>query len=491
MKYRALTVGVVTLVAVAGCQKNSGGKPSPAEELVIKAVSTQRAAVLDPAVADDPGSRALLPNLYQTLLSVPPGETTPAPDVADCQFDTPTTYRCTVKTGLTFHNGHELDASDVKFSFDRLRTVPGAHPFATIRSIEAKRDDTVVFTLRRPDATFPYQLATPAASVVDQESTPANAVATQDTGSGPYKLGKHAATGPVVLDRFDQYRGGRKPANTRVEITYVADAAAMTKAVRSGAADVATGLPPVAQPPSGLGQVTVPTARIGFWAFRVKAPAVKQVAVRRAVAQLLDREALARRVHADRVDPLYSLLPDGFDGHENTFAETYGTSADRAKASALLRAAGVHTPVRLTIGWNPKLDGAREAAEVRRQLETGGLFKVTVKSGTAADLVQQVRTAEVPDGDSFITPVLRPGGVPAYGYNSPTVTKLIEQEVTGQSQSDRSTAFAGLQRQLASDVPLVPLWQERTALLAGPGVSGADQVLDRMSAVRYSTLRRG
>ena len=506
-----LAAAVVTCVGVAagGCEKNASGTVDQTGDPVIRAVTSQRPRALDPAVAADPGARALLPNIYQTLLTIPPKETTPVPDAADCQFDTPTTYTCTVRPGLTFHNGHELTAADVKYSIDRLRTVPGARRaaalFAAVKSVETPDEVTVVFTLRRPDATLPYALTTPAASIVDQEVFGSDQVlpAANVVGSGAYRLQRFAEGVPLVLERYAGYKGYRPARNARVQVSFVADGAALLKALRAGTADVATGAVaavPVAAP---LQNTTLDSSRVGYWAFHLKAPAARQVAVRRAVAQVLDRETLVRKVYGDAARPAYSILPAGFEGHADTFRDSYG-APDRVKAAALLRSAGLKAPVALTLGWTPRTDNpaaGREAEEVRRQLEAGGLFRVTVReaagpdyrrnAGRAAyDLFQQVRVAEIPDGDSFVTPVLRAGGVPANGYTSAAAARLIEQETSGQSLADRQNAFAELQRLLAADVPVLPVWQGRTTLLAAGAVTGADVALDRMSGIRYGYLSR-
>ena len=86
--------------------------------------------------------------------------------------------------------------------------------------------------------------------------------------------------------------------------------------------------------------------------------------------------------------------------------------------------------------------------------------------------------------------MLRPGGVPANGYTSAAAARLIEQETSGQSLADRQNAFAELQRLLAADVPVLPVWQGRTTLLAAGAVTGADVALDRMSGIRYGYLSR-
>lgn len=474
---------VAAVLLVAGCHKSDGGTPGQPDEKLVRVALPARPVQLDPAVATDPGALALMPDLYQTLLTIPPDQNTPAPDAADCQFDTPTTYRCTVRTGLTFANGHELDASDVEHSIERLRTVPGASRaaalFGSVERVEATRDDTVVFALRRPDATLPYALTTPAASIVDQDSYPPDRVVppTEAVGSGPYKLGRFAST--VVLEKFDKYKGTPRPANTKVEISFPGDVTALAKAVGSGAADLAGGLPGGYQPGGTLQTASTATQRIGSWAFRSRSTVARQPAVRRAAAQLLDRETLVRRVYGERVRPLASLVPDGYEGHTDAFSTAYGT-ADRTKAASLLRTAGIKTPVRLTIGWTSG-SGQKEAEEIRRQLQTGGLFAVTINRTASADLVQQGLTAAVPDADGFLRPALRP-------YPSPVVTKLLDQEITAQSRSDRMTALTSLQSQSAVDAWVLPVWQELSAVLARAEVDGADRVLDRLSALRLAYL---
>jgi peptide/nickel transport system substrate-binding protein len=503
----AVVVGC-TAIAAAGCEKNASGTVDQSGLPVIKAVALQRPETLDPALAaEDPGARPLLTNVYQTLLTIPPEETTPVPDAGDCQFDTPTTYTCTVRPKLTFHNGHELTAADVKFSVDRLRTVPGARRaaalFASVKSVDAPDKDTVVFTLRRPDATLPYALTTPAASIVDDQVFAPDRVQppTEAIGSGAYRVQRFAAGVPLVLERYPGYKGYRTARNARVQITYVADAAALLKALRAGTADVATGVVPSATVAAPLQNTTLDAGKIGYWAFHLKAPSGQRAAVRRAVAQVLDRETLVRKVYGESARAAYSIVPNGFEGHVDAFQDAYGTP-DRAKATALLRTAGLRAPVPLTLGWTPRADNpaaGREAEEVRRQLQASGLFRVTLRqapgpefrrnAGRAAyDLFQQVRTSEIPDGDGFVTPVLRPGGVAANGYTSATATRLIEQETAGQSLADRQNAFGDLQRLVATDVPVLPVWQGRTTLLAGAAVTGTDVALDRLSGIRYGYL---
>src|SRR4051812_14319616 len=139
----AIAAAGVLAGALVGCAKadgkaHGGGSPA-ANRMILKVGTTDSVTSLDPAGPYDPGSRTLQANLYQTLLTVLPGKPTPVPDAADCQFDTPTTYTCSLKSGLTFTNGHQLTSSDVKYSFDRMlriKTPTGpAAMFSTLGSV--------------------------------------------------------------------------------------------------------------------------------------------------------------------------------------------------------------------------------------------------------------------------------------------------------------------------------------------------------------------
>ncbi len=141
--------------------------------------TTDTVTSLDPAGAYDAGSWAVYSNVYQSLLTFEAGSTTPVPDAAStCGFlgTSLTAYQCTLREGLTFANGREVTAQDVKYSFDRMLGIAadvGPAPlFPTLESVTAD-DRSVVFHLDARDATFPQKLATGAGAIVDRDRYPA------------------------------------------------------------------------------------------------------------------------------------------------------------------------------------------------------------------------------------------------------------------------------------------------------------------------------
>ena len=54
------------------------------------------------------------------------------------------------------------------------------------------------------------------------------------------------------------------------------------------------------------------------------ADANKAKAVRQAVANLIDREELSTKVYKGTYTPMYSFIPDGLAGHDDTLKSAYG-----------------------------------------------------------------------------------------------------------------------------------------------------------------------
>src|SRR5689334_1564752 len=116
---------LATLLVLAGVGVG-GWQLLPSQEntdRTIEVGTTDEVTSLDPAGAYDAGSWALFSNVFQSLLTFEPGGTSPVPDAArSCDFvgSQPTTYRCTLRTGLAFPSGRTMTAEDVKYSFDRV-----------------------------------------------------------------------------------------------------------------------------------------------------------------------------------------------------------------------------------------------------------------------------------------------------------------------------------------------------------------------------------
>lgn len=115
------------------------------------------------------------------------------------------TYKFTLKKGIQFHNGEELKASDVKFSFvDRPTTLDGvtATFFQKIDNIEIVDDYNFIIHLNAPDPEYLYSLAEVKAAIFNQKACEASDEGYL-VGTGGYKVNSWSVTDKMELEKFD------------------------------------------------------------------------------------------------------------------------------------------------------------------------------------------------------------------------------------------------------------------------------------------------
>jgi len=119
------------------------------------------------------------------------------------------TYTFTLNSGVKFHDGTDMDASDVKFSLERAMAEDSTNAqkplFADIASVEAKDPTTVVVTLSKPNGSFLFNMAWGDAVIVAPESAADNA--TNPIGTGPFTFVDWAQGDKVVLAKNPDYWG--------------------------------------------------------------------------------------------------------------------------------------------------------------------------------------------------------------------------------------------------------------------------------------------
>ncbi|MDX2559808.1 ABC transporter substrate-binding protein [Streptomyces sp. TX20-6-3] len=494
-----ITCGVLVAAGVGGWQllPSDGGRTDP-----ISVGTTDEVTSLDPAGAYDAGSWAMYSNVFQSLLTFKPGFTTPVPDAAEsCKFEGSklTTYQCTLRDDLTFANGRKITAEDVKYSFERMlriKTDVGPQPlFPTLKSVSAQGRQ-VTFHLSSRDATFPLKVATGAGSIVDKDHYPANTLRADPAvdGSGPYVLKEYKAGESALLEPNPNYRGAISKGGGPVRVKYYAQSADLANAWKAKEVEVThRQLPPefisALEPQDGTRVTEAESAEIRNLNFNVRPGSpMADKAVRQAVAAVLDRPAITTGAYKGTVEPLYSLIPQGFVGHSTAFYDI-DPEPNAGKAEKLLKDAGIKTPVKFTFGYRADATYGAETAEIKRQLEETGLFRVeTVEVKWTEFQKQYAKGAfdaytvgwlpDFPDSDSFTAPLVGTENTLHNGFSSKRIDALISST---QQFSDRSRAtsdFKAIQNEVATDVPLVPLWQKKDYVLATEAVAGSQYLTD-------------
>ncbi|MEU9763306.1 ABC transporter substrate-binding protein [Streptomyces sp. NPDC047987] len=516
---RSVRVRILAILAVLVIAGVTAWQLLPSDEVKrdpILVGTTDAVTSLDPAGAYDVGSWAMYSNVYQSLLTFKPGGTVPEPDAAEsCQFigQKLQTYQCKLRDDLHFSNGRQITAADVKFSIDRMikiKTETGPWVlFPTLKNVVTE-GRTITFNLSSRDATFPQKLATGAGSIVDRESYPSDKLRAGNTvdGSGPYLLKSYQ---PGKLAEFvpnPHYKGAVAKSGVPVAVRYYKESEELLAAWKSGKLEVThRQLPPAALAALNPGDpdlriTEADSADIRNLVFNVRPDSpFADKRVRQAVASVLDRGPLVTDVYEGTVEPLYSLIPQGVIGHSTPFFDAY-PSPDSERAKKLLQEAGVQTPVKITFAYGSG-DGAyvKEGAEIRRQLEKEGMFKVTLKAVDWQQFLKDYPTGkydayaigwfpDYPDPDTFSQPLVGSENSLHNGYSSKKVDSLIASTLRYSDRGRTSSDYKKLQAVVGEDVPLVPLWQKKDYVLSKTTVSGSQYLSNGTGIWRLWELRR-
>jgi peptide/nickel transport system substrate-binding protein len=484
--------------------------------------TTESVTAMDPAGSYDFGSWNVQYNVFEQLLTIPAGAEEPVGDAAEtCAYDDPQTITCTLREGLKFSNGNDLTSSDVLFSLQRNIEIADPNgssvllynisngdeeaPALADGAIETPDDQTVVFHLNAPDTTFLKLLSTATTSIVDEDTFPADELMADDAiiGSGPYKLSQYKAGEQAVFEANPEYDGPRAPKAEQVFVQYFADPAPLKTAIDTGQVDIAwrTLSPTDINDLESGGNVEVlrgEGSEFRYWVWQLNNEVPKDKAVRQAAAQLIDRDAITENAYDGTTAPSYSIVPPGFGGQKDSFQEKYG-APDVAKAQAILEAAGVQTPVSITLGYTPTHYGPNavdEANEFADQLNSSGLFQVeladaeweeyqTLYKEGAYDLFILGWYPDILDADNYLTPFIRDGGFFANGYSNEEVNTLLDAELAETDTAAREEQIGQLQDIVAEDVPLIPSWNGQNVAITTDQVEGVQETLDPTYIFRF------
>ncbi|MFC6989556.1 ABC transporter substrate-binding protein [Haloplanus sp. GCM10025708] len=194
-------LGGGTLAGLAGCAGGAGGDGG--SELV--ATLSADVKNYDPTQANDTTSSKAFGLVYETLLTVD-FDGTPRPTLATSveRLDE-LRWRLSIREGVTFHDGSELTAADVKSTFERYEGTPRESlVFLWYDSATIRDDYTLDVTLKEGYAPFRVALSNvpivPEAAATDELD-----LSTDPVGTGPYRFAAHEPDSLFRLRKHDDY----------------------------------------------------------------------------------------------------------------------------------------------------------------------------------------------------------------------------------------------------------------------------------------------
>jgi peptide/nickel transport system substrate-binding protein/oligopeptide transport system substrate-binding protein len=406
------------------------------------------------------------------------------------------TYRFELRRGVRFHNGRELTAADVVYSFRRVLDPATLSPRAWVldslagaRSFRrGQRDDLpgvyaegrhgLVITLERPLAHFLSLLAMPAAFIVDRAEV--------ERHQDPADYGFHpVGTGPWILEEWlpgahlrfranlDYFEG--RPHLDRLEYRVIEDAATARAEFVAGNLDRLRLTPGDSRrfredPRWRDATVAAPDLAVFYLGLNCEKPPLSDARVRKAINHAIDREAILKAVLPDRHVPANGSVPPGLEGHDPAMT---GWAYDPQLARRLLAEAGfprgfrmeilqTSSPGVLAITEPIQSMLARVGIKARIvQLETAAFFAAVGDQGNP-DAFFISWWADIPDAENFLYPLFhsrnRGSGGNRSRFADPVVDRLLETARATMDPTERIAMYREIERRVFDEAPWVPLY---------------------------------
>src|SRR5512134_275126 len=494
---------VTSAVAILPAAGSGCAQKYPIEEgrLVIALPGTP--VSLDPRVATDAYGEQILQMTHASLVRLD-NAGNPAPDLAESwETPDPLTYVFRLRPGLRFHDGRPLTSTDVRYTFEWILDPANRSPhravYRHVASIGTPDPRTVVFRLVEPFAPF---LSTAVRGIVPAGS-PAGGYA-PPAGAGPYRIDSVSPDGEAVLTAFDRHHAG-PPAIRSVTVKFVPDSNVRFLELSAGSVNFAVnGVDPDLLPAlSKTGRIVVeeaPGGNVTYLGFNVRDRALSDARVRRAIATAIDREAIVRAIWKGRADLAESILPPGSWALDDAIPPV---RFDPAGARRLLDEAGYRDPdgdgplprLRLTYKTSQNELRRRVAAAIQEQLRQVGIA-LEIQSLEWGTFFSYVKTGNfqlysltwvgIADPDifhhAFHSASVPPDGANRGGYADAEVDRLTEAARRETSPARRRDMYRQVQRILARDLPVFPLWAGRNVLALDRRLAGFAIVPDESYA---------
>lgn len=480
------------VVAFAAVLVNGGCADRGAAGGAIVVGIASSPAILDPRIGADEYSQKAHQLIFDTLMTVD-NQLRVVPELAESlEQPDPLTYIARLRRGVRFHNGRELTADDVVYTFGSfLNPTFGGRSgaYRMVAAVEASDPYTVRFTLKEPAASFPINLVM---GIVQDGSGGSNT--RTPVGTGPYKVAQFLPDDRLVLEPFAEYWAG-PPVNAGVMLKVVPDDTMRGLELRKGTIDlVVNDLSPdiiwQLREEGRLRTKTAPGTDYAYLGLNLNSPILANADVRRAIGFAIDRDAIVKHLRRGLAQPAVGIIPPMSWAFED---EVFQFQHDVAEARRLLDAAGFPDPdgegprarLTLTLRTSTSEIYRLQAAAIQHDLRAAGI-RVDIRSTEALTLFAdigrgnfQMYTAVfvgVTDPDMlrrvFHSAQQPPVGLNRVAYENPEVDRLIEAGARATDAAERKAVYGRAQRIIAEAAPYIPLWYRTNVAVFQPDLQG-------------------
>ncbi len=446
---------------------------------------------MDPRYATDAASHRVQELVHCSLVTL--GEDfLPKPALAESwQHPDPYSWTFSLNSDYNFHDGHPVTALDVAATIravmDKSLSSPLRASFNAIDQIQVS-ERKLTITLHKPDASLLTKLNLGILPVRLAQS-PHNARKTM--GCGPYKLDNWDNSG-LYLSRVIPREGSNIE---HIQIATIKDPVTrVLKLVRNEIDFTQNDLPPHLLPwlqkQDNITLKHQPSTTFSYIGMNMQDAILKNVKVRHALAQAIDRSTLKRALFADLPTLGETVLTPKHWAATSLAATVYNPQVAEKlldEAGYPKNSSGTRFNLTYRTSTNPtrlRLVTAIAAAWEKigvhvsiESLEWGG-FYARIKSGDFQLFSLSWVGITDPDIYRWIlhSEMQPPKGANRGRYSNPEVDAWLDQASLSENQDERQQLYALVQQQMAADQVYIPLWYDAVVAVSGQRLQGFQPV---------------
>lgn len=497
---------MLTVVVMAGL-----AVPALAQDRTLHIGLREDPDLLDPTLGSSYVGRIVFAGMCDKLFDID-SKLNIVPQLATgYEWADPTHLVIHLRDGVTFQDGEPFNADAVKFKLTRDLTAKGSMrrgEVSSIDSIEVMDPLTVRLTLKAPASQLLAQLTDRAGIMISPKAAQAagEQFGTHPVCAGPFSFDSRVAQDRIVLKRYPGYWDAGRIHFDQVVYSPNPNSAVRLANLQAGALDLVeyilpTDVAAVQKDPKLAISVSDSLAYTGITINTDSGPAAKtalgqSALVRQAFELGLDREALIQVVYSG----MYAATAQANPASSPYYVSDIKSPArDPGKALALLRQAGVATPVPVTLTITNGSD-IQQAGEVIQAMEKEAGFDVKLKAMEFASSLQAAYAGDFqayligwsgradPDGNMW--QMLHTGGTFNYGhYTNTGVDAALDGARTVADVADRRAFYAKVWTQERADLPLIYLWSGKNVVGLKKALTGFVPVPDGLIRVQDLALR--
>lgn len=415
-----------------------------------------------------------------------------------------------LRPGVKFHDGEALDAAAVKYSIERHLTMQGSFrksEINVISAVEIRDPLNVVLKLSVPFAPLVAQLTDRAGMIVSPKAAEAMGAkfGTTPVCAGPYKFVERVAQDRIVVERFAEYWNKDAIKIDRIVYQPITDSTVRLANIQSGTLDLvervaATDLETVRK--NSKLKLSIQN-EIGYQGLtfnvangeRAKKPLGQSAKVREAFELSLDRNIINQVAFNGEYLPGNQWVSPVHPFYQKSFPVP---ARDVKKAQALLKEAGVTTPVSFTLMF-PNSTEPRQVAEIIQSMAREAGFDVKLEATEFATSLKRSNQGDFeafligwsgrtdPDGNIYAFSSCK-GGQNDGKHCSEALDKALDAARAASTVEERKKLYEEATRVIVTERPRIYLYHRKWFVAYTSKLKGFTQVPDGLIRVQGLSL---